>query len=195
MTLRRREWLAGIAVAIAAASCRRSAPRPASTLTSNRMRILLYDGIGIHGYDYSELERLLDTLDPADAVATVTEVDVLSYRVDERMGGYELVLSDRAAARLRALRPSARSVHDLFDDGPFVVYFDGNRLYGGRSYLEHGAAGLRHPVLHWREEGGRIVMRIRPEQGGRSEESERRISAPELEAFFAAAGRLERVPP
>ena len=162
----RRCWLVIFAAALVVAACGPStAPRHAAPLTSRRLEIRLYAGIGIHGYTYAELSTFLDKLDPAASLATVTEADVERYRVHESMGGADFVLSVAASARLRSQRPAARTVVDLFEEGPFLVFLDGRRLYGGLSYLEYGAAGLQHPVLHWAEEEQRIVLRVRPVQG------------------------------
>jgi hypothetical protein len=171
------------------------APRPAGT--STRMQLRLHHGIGIHGYEYSDLLPMLQGLDPAQAVLNFSEDDIDEYRVDaERPGKAVFELTRAASDRMRSLVRPGESLQDVCGEGPFTISLDGRMVYGGLCYFVGGAAALRHPVLHVEEVDGRVELRVGDVQGrwagfmAGDEEAQRRVSPPELTTLFEASGKL-----
>ncbi len=157
------------------------------------MTLRLHRGAGmLAGYDYDSVLPRLRKLAPDEAFVTLRESDVAAYRVS-RSGTVELVLDEAATKRVAGGRP----LTDACGEGPFVVLFDEELLYGGQCYPAMGAAALAYPVIHTDDDHGRLVLRVAPAQGSwdpGDRESTARIDPPVLRARFERLGRFEELP-
>jgi hypothetical protein len=94
-------------------------------------------------YDYEKLENATQHLHVSDAVVTISESDVETYRVGTMPSArIQLDLTAEAAKRW------GPSLNGMTDNQPFFVTLDGKLLYAGVVYLIYGAAALDIPVLH-----------------------------------------------
>jgi hypothetical protein len=171
----------------------RVAPWPAGPA---RLQIRLYRGVGmIAGYDYASVVPRLQALAPADAVATLEERDIESYRVAATPSGrVELVLTEAASRRLLG----TGRADDVCGEGPFVVLLDGAFLYGGQCYPAMGAAALNYPVAHLDTRDARLVIRIGASQmtwmlAGDPPSAAADVDPAALRTLFEGAGRLGRL--
>jgi hypothetical protein len=151
---------------------------PPDAGTRSRFELCARDGVGSHGYSYTELLAWHRTQPPAPCTFRVSEDDVEIYRVGRAPDGeVDLVLKVRPAKSC--------------GEGPFTVSLDGQELFVGQCYLPMGAAGLVYPVLHEAEEGGRSVLQLRATQMGAGDgEANARVDPRALRLFFYALGML-----
>jgi hypothetical protein len=139
-------------------------------------------------YDYAGLEKKTQHLATADARVTLTEEDIEVYRVEEAPSSrIQLTLTAAATKRWQGTLAAVTDLH------PFHVALDGKRLYVGVVYTMYGAAALDTPVLHVKDESGRVELRIGSHQGawmgwGKGDAS--RIDAPEVRDLFRDRGAL-----
>jgi len=145
-------------------------------------------------YDYATLEQRVAAL-PQEPLLTFTDADIASASA-------EPAPASRMAFRMTAAA-SARhgaALDNLFNR-PFRVSCDGQSLFVGVLYMEHGAAALLTPVLHVsRDTDDTVVLHLGAEQAswqGLSssvEERRRRIDRAELRAAFCRRGVLSVLP-
>ncbi len=155
---------------------------------ASRLAIRFFAGSVPFSYAYEPLWLAARARDPADALVTLHESDVLGYTVD-RTPAQRVVLrlTDEAAAELQRVRARLGEV-------PILVSLDDVPLYAASEYPLFGAAALKHPVVHLGAlaQGQITIAAVQGAADGdrASDEEARRIDDPELRALFAARGAL-----
>jgi hypothetical protein len=177
-------------------------PDPPTMTGPTRLLLRFHRGIGlVASYTYDTVLPRLSSLEPAQAVAAVDERDVAEYRVARSGPSFvDLLLTEAATKRLtpqgQPLTPQGQPFERVVEEGPFVVLYDGQLLYGGQCYPTFGAAALSYPVIHVLGERGRILLRVSPAQGPwdpNDAEAIRRVDPPVLRDRFRSLGRLVEI--
>lgn len=135
---------------------------------------------------------VLSTVDLKDYLLVLGPQDISSYDWSQQT----ITLAAEAADKiLEAFPPPFPDVGT--DRTPFVVTFDGERLYGGIFMIEGSAQDIGYPVIYLLASGEQIQFLVRPLHMGYgyayrsfSPSDRGRIEVPEVRDYFAGLGKL-----
>jgi Cytochrome P460 len=119
------------------------------------------------GYEFDESQRILKDIPIVNPLDVISENDIESYDWAEQI----ITLTPEATSRLMSSL-ELTNTEDTYlnnmdlDNRIFIVELNGARLYGGTFTFGMSAKGLDFPTIYHQIENDRLMLAIRPSNGG-----------------------------